>query len=82
MSVAERLDTVAKRLLKKDQLWVELMKTGLKSHLTSSELRVSLKQKQSFYFILSRLNTRGASNKFLLEELALSLSTWPKDSQK
>ncbi len=67
-----RLDEVTKRLAKKDTAWVEAVKVGLKDllavpHTFSPETRKALQ------LVLTLLGTRGASNKLLLEELALTL---------
>ena len=68
---ADRLEEIGKRMTKKDTVWVEAVKTGLKEYLTENNR--SGKSLTSLAFVLAHLNTRGASNKLLLEELALSL---------
>lgn len=72
-TLAERLDLITKRLAKKDVVWVETLRLGLGEYLATQHTRGGGVELRSLSFVLTRLNTRGASNKLLLEELALSL---------
>lgn len=74
-SLAERLDLITKRLAKKDAVWVEAMRLGLREYITTEGSQVGTEELRALSFVLTRLSTRGASNKLLLEELALSLKT-------
>jgi len=69
---ATRLKEVTDRLAKKDTAWVENMKLGLASYLAHTKVS-DLNKLKTLQFILRSLGTRGASNKLLLEELALTL---------
>lgn len=73
-SVAERLDLITKRLAKKDVVWVEALRLGLRDYVAKrNTAEGGGEELRAQGFVLTRLNTRGASNKLLLEELALSL---------
>lgn len=69
-SPAERLEEITARMTKKDQVWVEALRRGLLSYVAK---KGSTSLSASVGYVLSRLTTRGAANKMLLEELALSL---------
>jgi len=70
MPLAARLEEIASRMTKKDHAWVEALRSGLLSHVAE---KGSTTLPKSVGYVLSRLNTRGAANKMLLEELALTL---------
>ncbi|MEZ4104517.1 MAG: hypothetical protein R3B60_04525 [Candidatus Paceibacterota bacterium] len=69
----ERMEIVTINITKKDEKWIFKMKEGLT--LSVSKLKYKLKPSvlTKLNMILMTLNTRGASNKMLLEELALVL---------
>ena len=75
LSYKERIEQIKKRLDKKDLAWVEEMKKGLLVKLSSTKKEINKEVLPNLVMVAENLNTRGASNKFLLEELALSLST-------
>lgn len=71
LKVADRLSVITDKLAAKDTLWVANIKSGLTAHLTrGSKTNPNLKRLE---YIMRHLGTRGAGNKMLLEELALSL---------
>ena len=72
-SVPERLASSAKRLAAKDSAFISAIKSGLLSFLTTNKNLAMLTDLATLYFIAEHLETRGASNKLLLEELALTL---------
>jgi DNA polymerase III delta prime subunit len=69
LPVADRLALIERRTKAKDEDWMRDIKRGLLHHL-STRPDVDL---QTLEFVARRLLTRGASNKLLLEELALTL---------
>ncbi len=72
-SVKERMAEIANRMLKRDSVWVEEIKTGLLNKLVA-ELKISSPEDSvQLFWLAKHLQTRGASNKMLLEELALTL---------
>jgi DNA polymerase III subunit delta' len=70
-SLGDRLEEVGKRITKKDSVWVEAIHNGLKAYI--QQAHAPKEDLHVLSFVLAHLNTRGASNKLLLEELALSL---------
>ena len=75
LSYKERIEQIKKRLDKKDLAWVEEIKKGLLVKLSSAKKDLKRETLTNLVMVAENLNTRGASNKFLLEELALSLPT-------
>jgi hypothetical protein len=74
MSVSERISTIAKRAENKDQEWMQGIKVGLLSYLAEcSKNNAPDKNIAPLMFVADYLLTRGASNKQLLEELAMTL---------
>jgi len=69
-SYEERLNLISDKLNKKDNHWVSVMKNGLGTWLSNAEDKDQI---EVLTFVLTNLNQRGASNKLLLEELALTL---------
>ncbi len=72
LSIALRLELVTKRLAKKDVAFVDTMRQGL-MHYLENKPKLSQTELELINFILTTLGTRGASNKMLLEALALAL---------
>ncbi len=70
--MADRLEEVSSRTSKKDQAWIQEIKSGL-AGFVSRQMVADVKILPVLGLILSRLDSRGASNKMLLEELALTL---------
>jgi DNA polymerase III, delta subunit len=77
-SYADRLLDIGKRMTKKDMVWLQEIKQGLSQYL-SDDLAHSLHQIKTMNLVLVQLGSRGASNKMLLEALALIL---PVGAQK
>lgn len=73
MSPADRMVLVAEKMTKKDTLWVEAIKCGLQHELRQSGSIKNTNNVATLYFVAEHLQTRGAGNKMLLEELAFSL---------
>lgn len=70
LSYAERLAEIETRLKKGDQVWQRTMKQGLIEYVIKADDRSSMSELE---YIARMLLTRGASNKMLLEQVALSL---------
>ncbi len=73
MKVADRISTIVKKLDNKDQEWVQEIKAGLLSYLDTNQDKARGEELSALMFVADYLQTRGASNKQLLEELALTL---------
>jgi hypothetical protein len=78
LSYSDRLEEIKKRMTKKDQLWTQDIREGFGQYLSQSK-KLDTEQKASLLFVFNLLTTRGASNKMLLEFLALTLT---KGAQK
>ncbi len=74
LTLQDRLAEITKRLTAKDVSWVTDIKNGLLLELKRGELKRSMGTGQTLYFVAEHLQTRGASNKHLLEELAFTLT--------
>lgn len=72
MDYKDRLEKIAWYAKSKDQEWFNSIRSGLVEY-GSLESKLSKAAKVNVSFVSSLLGTRGASNKMLLEELALSL---------
>ncbi len=70
---AERLSSIEEAAKKKDLAWQANIKRGLLGHLLAHHRDISSETLTEFEYISRTLLTRGASNKFLLEHLALNL---------
>lgn len=73
LSVPARFNEITLRLAAKDTKWVEEIKAGLLSRLIKSSLVFPPESTALLFWIAEHLQTRGASNKMLLEELALTI---------
>jgi hypothetical protein len=72
--LTERLTAIEGAIKNKNLIWQSEIKKGLHHYLSdSSAARLSVGELKDLEFILRLLLTRGASNKFLLEHLALTL---------
>lgn len=69
---ADRIAEIEKRIKDKDSLWLQSFKTDLQTYYTSNFNRPGTEVKE-VQFVIENLLTRGASNKMLLEHLALSI---------
>lgn len=77
---AERLAEIAKRLKDEDISWVRNLKRELLAVVRTGEgFGLKLQEKRALILVLDFLDERGASNKMLLEELALTLPVQPKN---
>lgn len=72
LSPAERIKVVEEKVKAKDVKWQQSLKNGLQTHLSSTHGYSAVVLSQ-LDLIVNELLTRGASNKMLLEHLALSL---------
>ena len=70
---AERLSAIEQATKKKDQVWQAAIKRGLIVYLKTNNNNVSRDALRDLEYVARLLLTRGASNKFLLEHLALTL---------
>jgi DNA polymerase III, delta subunit len=73
LRMADRITEITNRLSKKDLVWVEEIKTGLLHKLVTDSKVMTPEKLNLLFFVAEHLQTRGASNKLLLEEMALSL---------
>lgn len=74
LNYPNRLTEIAEMINVKDQDWVAKIKVGLLSWLDKQDLtRVNPELCQTLFWTASLLQTRGSANKYLLEEIALSL---------
>jgi hypothetical protein len=72
-SYAERMTSIEEAVKKKDLLWQMAMKRGVLAQLESSRAQMPHGMIQELEYVGRLLLTRGASNKFLFEHLALTL---------
>lgn len=73
LSFKDRIGLIEKELKKEKSDWVKKIKNDLLLELENNSNKYSLKVLESLNFVIGNLNTRGAANKMLLEELALAL---------
>jgi hypothetical protein len=73
MGLAERLVTVEAAAKRKDDDFFIAMKLGLRNYLAMTSGGITPDARSAAHYVLLQLRTRGASNKMLLEELALSI---------
>ena len=73
LSPAQRTVLIADKMTIKDTLWVEAIKIGLQHDLKQSGTVTTRQNLSTLYYVAENLQTRGAGNKMLLEELAFSL---------
>lgn len=72
MSLGDQIELIAKRLKAEDTVWISAMQAAI-GHYIQEHRDLPHTNRATIHQALSRLNTRGASNKMLLEEIALSL---------
>ncbi|MEK7462161.1 MAG: hypothetical protein AAB618_01145 [Patescibacteria group bacterium] len=70
---SERLLTIEESTKKKDTVWQANLKRGLLGHLFAHHATIPSEALSELEYVARTLLTRGASNKFLLEHLALTL---------
>lgn len=75
LPLPDRLAEISNRLLKKDKQWIEELKQSMLNWLIEKPANLRTNDISWFYYIAEHLHTRGASNKILLEELALSIGS-------
>ena len=80
LPVGERMTMITDRLAAKDILWVTTMKRQLIAKLANKTFHNSPDTLAHLYWIADHLQTRGASNKQLLVELALVVKTTAEKS--
>lgn len=73
MSYAERLATIEESVKKKNLTWQSAVKKGLIAYLKNEATKIPKEKLSELEYVTRLLLTRGASNKFLLEHLALTL---------
>ena len=73
LSYRDRLALIVTKMDKYDTLWLKDMKFGMAKMLSDSIKTLNSNQRKSLAMVISTLNTRGASNKMLLEEIALTI---------
>ena len=79
LSVPKRLQLVTNKLKAKDTVWLQAMKSGLVRY--ARDTTCSRVEAKSLLFVSQWLGKRGASNKLLLEELALTVPVGVKDAK-
>ncbi len=72
-SYAQRIAAIELSTKNKDQVWQQAIKNGLAAYLLVHKAEVPLAALKELEYVVRLLLTRGASNKFLLEHLALTL---------
>lgn len=70
LAYGERIATIEQKTKKNDLDWQRSIKRGLTDHLTASKM---YRQSAELEYVARLLLTRGASNKMLLEQAALTL---------
>lgn len=73
LQYAQRMAAIELATKNKDHAWQQAIKNGLAAYLLAHKSEVSLSVLKELEYIVRLLLTRGASNKFLLEHLALTL---------
>ncbi len=73
LSYADRLATISKKLEKPDSVWLNEISDGLALESLDNIQKMKPKVLTTLNMIIMNLNTRGASNKMLLEEMALTI---------
>ncbi|MEY2665240.1 MAG: polymerase delta subunit [Candidatus Parcubacteria bacterium] len=72
-SYKDRMEAIEESVKKKNHAWQQEIKNGLVAYLKTRRSALSAKEVNELEYISRLLLTRGASNKFLLEHLALAL---------
>ena len=72
-SYAKRIAAIELATKNKDHTWQQAIKNGLAAYLLAHKAEVPLPALKELEYVVRLLLTRGASNKFLLEHLALTL---------
>ena len=79
LNYGDRLTEIAERIKAKDQEWVTNVKFGLLVWLDKQDLiKLNPELSQTLLWSAGLLQTRGSANKYLLEEIALSLPVRPE----
>lgn len=73
LSYGDRLAEITKRMTKKDLVWTMEIRRSLVEYLNQKASTLPVIKLRTLNMIMEKLGTRGASNKMLLEELALTL---------
>ena len=81
MTAPERIEIIGKKLTAKDTVWMGEIKNGLCAELSSGTTHRYQAIAKDLYFVAEHLMTRGAANKHLLEELALTLPRLQKNEK-
>jgi hypothetical protein len=74
LPIAEQLTEVEQHTKEKDTVWIEAVKRGALSHLKGGVATLAASAAARLYSSLLRINTRGASNKMLLEDVLLTVA--------
>ncbi|MBY0310102.1 hypothetical protein K2Q16_03085 [Patescibacteria group bacterium] len=74
LPIAGQLGEIEKRTKDKDQVWIEAIKQGALAFIAPHMVTIPQSSAQRLYFALTTIGTRGASNKMLLEEVALTMA--------
>jgi DNA polymerase III delta prime subunit len=73
LELKERISIIGSKLTNKDLIWQQAMKQGLIAYLANPKLKLKAVELTTLYYVAEHLLTRGASNKQLFEELALTM---------
>jgi len=79
LSVPERINEITKKVTAKNTDWITDIKNGLLNYLSQNIRHMNQSKVAGLYSLASLIQTRGASNKYLLEELAF---TWDEAVKK
>ena len=73
LTYGDRLAEITKRMTKKDLVWTMAIRRSLVEYLKREAYSLPVMRLNTLNMIMDKLGSRGASNKMLLEELALTL---------
>lgn len=68
-----RMELIDEHIKRKDHAWYQEIKNGLSAYLRKEGAALNSGTLRDLEYVLRHLLTRGASNKFLMEQLALTL---------
>lgn len=78
LSLREKMSAIETRIKKKDDAWIEQLVRGAQATLQKHYALYPATTSKRLFLALELVGTRGASNKMLLEEIALLFSTGAK----
>jgi DNA polymerase III delta prime subunit len=73
LSLSKQIEAIADKTKNKDLEWIGAIKSGLFSYLEDNKTQISIEKLNRLLSSASLISTRGASNKMLLEDMAIVL---------